>query len=143
MSNTKFVDIKFLKHKESIRFLKYCIVGIIGMVINTIILVFLTNLGSYYIFSSVVAGEISILSNFAINDHWTFNELIVIGKSHTYFMRAIHYNWTRLSMIFSNALILYLLTRFLSINYVISNIIAMGTGIVWGYFSAMKIVWRK
>lgn len=135
--------IKFWKEKEFIRFLKYCIVGITGMVINTAVLILLTSSGSYYILSSIFAGEISILSNFVMNDYWTFNEFVVSGKSYSYMTRAIYYNWTRVGMIFTNALVLYILTEFLSIDYVISNIVAMATGVLWGYFSAIKMVWKR
>ena len=65
---------KILTLRYWIRFIKFNIVGLTGVFVNEGILMLLTSLGLYYIYSSIVAIEISIISNFLLNDIWTFKD---------------------------------------------------------------------
>ncbi len=59
--------------KEYIRLVKFVLVGALGVAINTSILYALTEyLHIFYLLSSLIAIEISILSNFVWNNLWTF-----------------------------------------------------------------------
>lgn len=131
-----------LRKGELKRFIKYCIIGAIGILINTSVLFILTTFGIFYIISSVIAHEISIIINFIMNDRWTFKDLTISNRSHSFFIRAIHYNWTRVSGVLLSISLLYILTEFTSINYIISNMISIMIGVGWGYFTAITIIWR-
>ncbi len=125
------------------RFIKFCFVGIIGIFVNTIILFFFTSIiGMFYILSSILAHEISIMTNFVVNDRWAFRELIADSR-HSFLMRCIHYNWTRVIGVVLSIILLYFFTEFLSINYLISNVMAIMLGVIYGYSTAMTIVWRN
>ena len=70
----KFNSLFFLLQKPEIY--KFVIVGIC----NGIIVLFLTDiltdfLNIFYLFSVLVAYEISIISSFFMNDNWTFNKI--------------------------------------------------------------------
>ncbi len=55
------------------RFLKFCAVGLSGIVVNMGMLYILTELcGLFYLVSSPIAIECSFLSNFFLNDVWTW-----------------------------------------------------------------------
>ncbi|MBI4822404.1 MAG: GtrA family protein [Deltaproteobacteria bacterium] len=59
----------------SSRFLKFATVGLSGVVVNLAFLgLFADALGIHQNVSSALAIELSILSNFAINDLWTFRD---------------------------------------------------------------------
>jgi len=64
-----------LKPVFSIRFLKFCLVGSSGVVVNLFFLfVFSDLLGFHVNLASALAIELSINSNFIINEWWTFRD---------------------------------------------------------------------
>jgi len=104
---------------------KYTLVSFIGGALNLAILYSLTEfLGIYYIISAIIGFIAAGINNFTLNKVWTFKE----NLKDKYFKEYFHF----LSVIiFSYALgilILYLLTEFAGIFYMLSQAIAMITG---------------
>lgn len=131
----------YLKQEESKRFIKYCIVGTIGIVINTLILLISTEIfGIFYLLSSAMAYEISILTNFIMNDRWTFREFTV---HNSFLNRALQYNWTQIVSVIFGILLLYIFTEFMFINYIISNLMSIVITTLFRYYMCMTIVWKK
>lgn len=125
------------------RFMKYCIIGSSGIIVNTMILYSFTDLlGIFYLLSSAMAYETSIITNFIMNDKWTFKETIIPGKSHNFFTRAMYFNWTMILGAIYGILLLYVFTEFLLINYIISNLISIAIITIWRYYTSMTVVWR-
>lgn len=58
----------------TVRFLKFCAVGASGVLVNLGVLAALTAGGVRSSYASAWAIEISILSNFVINEWWTFGD---------------------------------------------------------------------
>jgi len=56
----------------TVRFLKFCAVGASGVLVNLAVLWLLTELEVRASFASAWAIEVSILTNFVINERWTF-----------------------------------------------------------------------
>ena len=56
------------------RFLRFCTVGASGVFVNLGILALLNLSGVHAILASALAIEVSILSNFAANEFWTFRD---------------------------------------------------------------------
>jgi len=57
------------------RFIRFCLVGASGPAVNTLLLSVLVQVGGWNpIVAATVATEVAILSNFALNDRWTFSE---------------------------------------------------------------------
>ena len=125
------------------RLTKYCIIGISGIFVNTLILFFFTDiLRIYYLLSSVIAYEISIITNFILNDKWTFKDL-VNEKSHSFLTRAMYYNSAMITGAVLGILLLYIFTDFLKINYLISNLISIATVFILRYYASITIVWKN
>lgn len=62
-------------------FLKFLVVGTIGFIINTVVLVFGVRLGLKPSISGPLGGEIAILSNFVFNNFWTFSDKSITSWS--------------------------------------------------------------
>lgn len=130
---------KVIEKFELKRFVKYCIVGANGIGINVAILYILTNvLGFFYIISSLIAHEVSIIVNYCLNNMWTFKG---IGEKRSFTNKLIRYNIAKLSGMTLSIILLYLYTELFSINYLISNLLAIVTGVGWGFFTSLKFVW--
>ena len=55
-------------------FWRFCVVGLSGVFVNLSCLALFHNLGMQGNLASAAAIEVSILSNFMINDRWTFQQ---------------------------------------------------------------------
>lgn len=119
---------------------KFVIVGIC----NGILVLFLTNiltdlLNIFYLFSVLIAYEISIISSFFMNDKWTFNK---IKKFKAPYIRFIKYNTFSLMGLGINIVILFVLTNFLEIHYVLSEGIAILISFGFNYTASKKISFK-
>ncbi len=56
------------------RFIKFCVVGASGVVVNLAMLALFDGLGMQQSLASACAIQVSILSNFAVNERWTFRD---------------------------------------------------------------------
>src|SRR3954464_13877009 len=64
-----------LRHLLKIDFVRFCIVGGTGFVINFIILTVLHKLLHFPVFSAQLIGaEIALFSNFMLHHHWTYKD---------------------------------------------------------------------
>jgi dolichol-phosphate mannosyltransferase len=141
--------------RELNRIGKFLIVGFIGTIVNVSILYLFTEKvfgGSTvliagtvpsYLLSSMVAMESAIISNFIFNEHWTFkdrrnkNDMISVIK------RGIKFNMCRLTGVVINVIILFSLTEFFRVYYILSSIIAILIVTMWNYTTSSKLVWSE
>jgi dolichol-phosphate mannosyltransferase len=111
----------------NIRLLKFSVVGISGVGVNMGVLYFLTeHVHIPYLISSIIAIEISIITNFLLNDLWTWKDRI----KKKYIYRIIQYHISvGITAVFVNWLLLLILTEVFGLYYLLSNLIgiAMGT----------------
>ncbi len=129
---------------ELTRFLKYCIIGATGIIVNTATLFYFTGiLGVFYLLSSAAAYEVSIITNFIMNDRWTFKELVIPGISNSFLTRAVYYNGTMVLGAVFGIVLLYIFTEFLNINYIISNLVSITIVTVWRYYTSVTTVWKS
>lgn len=110
------------------RAIKFSIVGGIGVLVNMSILYLLTEFFNVlYIISSIFAIELSILTNFLLNDIWTWSE----RKKKKFYQRLTQYHITAGTTAFvANWLLLIFLTEVIGIYYLISNLIGIGVGML-------------
>jgi dolichol-phosphate mannosyltransferase len=110
------------------RTLKFGIVGSSGVLVNMGVLYLLTEFfGVFYLVSSIIAIEVSILSNFLLNDNWTWHD----RKPGHIVHRAIKYHVAAgLTAVVVNWLLLLILTEVFHLYYLVSNIIGIGCGMI-------------
>ena len=124
--------------KEHKKFLKFCVVGLSGIIINEGLLWILTDFaGFFYLISSAIAIEASILSNFFLNDIWTFKRQ---GKNR-FLARLGKFNLARIVALGINLAILGILTS-LGLHYLISNLIGIAIATLFTYLSSIWWVWK-
>jgi len=121
------------------RFIKFNLVGLTGVLVNEGLLVLLVSGGVYYIYASAVAIEVSIISNFFLNDLWTFRDRRH-GHAAT---RMLKFNGLMLVGLGVNLAILYLGTDFMSINYAVSNLVGIAVAFLVRYWLSVKYAWMK
>ncbi len=128
---------------EFYRILKFGMVGITGLMVNEGFLWLFTDLlGLYYILSAILGYEISIISNFTLSEFWVFKDLRTIRVKNL-IQRLATFNGIRIIGLLMNTAILFVLTEFGNIYYLISNLIAIVIVAVWDYMGSLGLVWRQ
>jgi putative flippase GtrA len=129
----------FSKNKE---FLLFALVGGFGTILNTAILYLLTaHAGLHYIFSSVVATEAAIISNFAGNNFLTFKNYDSRKKILPKFGK---FQLISLLTIIGTVLVLWLLTSTLGQKYLLVwNFVAILLMFVANFALNKKFTWNS
>ncbi len=109
---------------------KFAIVGLIGITVNQGMLALLTLVYKVNIeIAGIVAIELSILSNFFLNNAWTWKE----KRENSFFVRFIRYHLVTLVSGSTNYIVLLLLT-YLVLHHLIANLIGIGFGVGINFF---------
>lgn len=135
--NSDKISLVSLFFKEKTRFIKFALVGFSGVFVNSAalwLLVEFSNLPFYL--CSFIAIELSILSNFILNDNWTWQDR---KKGHL-FTRLFRYNMsTAFSSIFINMTFLLLLKEWMGCAYLLANLAGIGFGVIFNFM--VNSVW--
>ena len=65
---------KVANNKESIHYLKFCIVGGLNTAIDFFVFSFLSYLGLYYIIAQCISYGCGVLNSYLLNRAWTFQQ---------------------------------------------------------------------
>ena len=131
----------FWRSGEFHRFLKFCAVGAVGAVLNLAVLYSLTELGVFYLISGLLGIEAGLLSNFFLNRSWTFKDRQ--GRGLRYMLTALYRDHAvRFVGIVLNILILWILTSFFGLYYLLSQIIGIAVAMLWNYGGNQWWTWE-
>lgn len=134
-------QIEYLKHivslmkrsGELLRFLKFCLVGFSGVGVNLGMLWLLTEkAGLFYILSAAIGIEISIISNFILNNFFTFTDRRRHGIGE-FFRHLLRFNAVSLVGVGINLGTLWLLTSVAGLYYLLSNCVGITLATLWNY----------
>jgi len=126
---------------EASRFLKFCLVGASGVVVNLGLLWVLTEaVGLFYLVSAAFSIETSILSNFALNELWTFKDRARSTKG--ILKRAAKFNLICVGGLGINLVVLAALTELLGTHYMISALFGIAAATLWNYVMSAMWTWR-
>lgn len=121
---------------------KFVVVGTIGFVINTVILELFVALGFHPVVGSVVGAEASIVSNFFLNNAWTFRSHSIGGTR--LWGKFFQFNVTSLGAIAILAGTVGLGAYFYGVStYRIFYVLGTIAGIVWNYTMYKNAIWKK
>jgi dolichol-phosphate mannosyltransferase len=125
------------------KILRFAVVGCTGIVVNMVLLWFLTGVaGIYYLVSSIIAIEASILNNFFWNDRWTFGD-DPGHRTRPALHRFFHFQWVSIFGAAINWFVLYVLTEFGGIYYLVSNLAGILAGFIWNYLVNRNLTWAR
>jgi dolichol-phosphate mannosyltransferase len=125
------------------RFIRFGLVGGSGVIVNNAILLALVELLRIpAIPAAVIATECAIVSNFLLNDRWTFAD--VRGSSNLpWYRRFASYNLLTLGGLVIGVGVLALLHGTLGIHYLVANLAGIALGTLWNYGSNHKLTWSR
>jgi len=123
------------------RFVKFCLVGGSGVLVNMGLLWLLTEVaGLFYLVSSAVAVECAILNNFFWNDVWTFRDRRAAGWR-ARLGRLARFNAVSVGGLGINVAVLWLFTEQLGVYYLLSNLAGIAAATLWNFFVNARWTW--
>jgi putative flippase GtrA len=125
--------------EKTLHFIQFAAVGITGIVVNTAALALFTDvIHIYYLVSAVFATLVSTTWNFALTEVWVFgNRHGADGRIKRY---ALFFVMNNLALLFRGPM-MFALTTWLGVYYLISNLISLGILTVARYFMADSWIW--
>ncbi len=129
------------------RLIRFCLVGLSGMVVDMALLYCLSDpgmLGWGLTRSKVIAAEAAIVSNFIWNDLWTFRDLLdgqdTLARR---FRRFLKFNAICLMGLALNLVILNILFNWFHMNRYVANVAAILAVTMWNYRVNRAFGWRS
>jgi len=123
-------------------FAKFAVVGTIGFVINTAVLESGVNFGMHPAVSSAIGAECAIISNFILNNRWTFGMSRIRGVR--VIPKFLQFNVASLGALLLQSGTVALGTLFLGASlYRLYYIFGVGLGMIWNYTMYSRVIWRK
>lgn len=121
-------------------FVKFAVVGLIGVGVNEGLLILLDKSeGVTLLAAGTIAIEISILSNFVLNDLWTFRD----RRTGHAAVRLAKFNALMLAGLVVNLGVLDVGTAYFGIDAAISNLVGIAAAFVLRYALSVKYAWMR
>lgn len=124
-------------------FIRFCIVGFIGFIINALVLELFYQFGFTPAIAAAVGAEFSIISNFTLNNFWSFSHK-KIKQTTDYLPKFIKFNTVSLGSIIIQAVVVGTGTYFFG-NETRFFFLVMGIVffiIPYSYFMYNRFIWR-
>lgn len=121
---------------------KFLVVGTIGFIINTTLLEVMVKFGFHPALGSVVGAEFAIISNFFLNNSWTFKLRKVRGIEAI--IKFFQFNMTSLGAVFIQSGTVWIGTFLYGVFYYRwFYLLGVGIGLLWNYTMYSKVIWKK
>ena len=120
-------------------FIKFNVVGLTGVFVNEGLLIALQSVGVYLLTASSIAIEASILSNFVLNDFWTFRD----RRTGHLAVRLVKFNTLMLVGLAVNLLIVYAATSYFGVAAAIANLGGIAAAFLLRYGLSVKYAWMR
>jgi putative flippase GtrA len=119
--------------------IRFGLVGLSGVVVNTSVLWALARGAQLPVpLASALATETAILSNFALNDRWTFRA----ARQYPLLMRLLRFNGVSLGGLAITMLLVTLLTNYSDLHLLAANLLAIGGAMTWNYVVNSRWTWN-
>ena len=136
-----FLNIVRIRFNNSEDFLKYCLVGLSGVIVNLGVYYYLTRFISFPVtLSSPVAIEVSIISNFFLNNFWTFKTRPIRKSLQT---RLLNFHLVAGFAGIINYLFFLVLIYLVNIYDIFAVILGIAIGIIFNYAGNSLWTFRK
>lgn len=127
---------KLLRHD----FVRFCIVGASGFVVNTLLLTFFyKTMHSPLFVAQIIAAEIALFSNFMFHHHWTYKGSKV---RKTMSKLIVQFHLTSWVAVVGSAFLVTFGVHVLEFNYLTALVLAAGTAMFWNYAWSKFMIWR-
>lgn len=129
-----------IKDLHKIDFVRFCIVGTLGFIINLGLLTLLYKVLDIHVFvAQLISSEVALFSNFVLHHNWTYKDHET-NKSIKNLLIQFHMSsWTA---IVGSAAIVAGGVHLAHMNYGLALVIASAVGLLWNFGWTKFVIWR-
>ncbi len=121
---------------------KFLVVGSIGLLINSVLLELFVRIGFHPIVGSIIGAEMAIISNFFLNNAWTFRSRAIANPHRI--RKFFQFNGSSFGALFIQASSVYFGTHIFGREaYRLFFVIGVGIGLIYNYLMYSKVIWKK
>ncbi|HLD24531.1 MAG TPA: glycosyltransferase family 2 protein [Patescibacteria group bacterium] len=136
-----YVFVSRLRQMRHGPFGKFAVVGTIGFIINTIILEMLVRSGFHPAIGSALGAECAIISNFTLNNNWTFRGRKISGLK--MIPKFLQFNATSFGALLIQSGTVALGTLLFGREiYRWFYLLGVGIGMLWNYLMYSRVIWK-
>ena len=129
--------------QEWVKLFRFGLVGLSGIVVNEGILIYLKSSVQLSLpVASIIAIECSILSNFILNDTWSFKTEQQHALPHRW-QRLLSFQVVSIGGAAINFVILNALALYAGVDYRIANILGIIVAFAWNFWVNRRVTWKK
>lgn len=129
-----------IKNLQKIDFVRFCIVGTLGFIINFGLLTLLYKvLGIHVFVAQLIAAELALFNNFVFHHNWTYKDR---GRDKTIKNLLIQFHMSSWTAIIGSAAIVAGGVHLLNMNYGLALVIASVVGLFWNFAWTKFVIWR-
>ena len=122
-------------------FLRFLAVGFSGLLVNSLALAVFTEMGAiHYLFSAILATQVSTLWNFSLTEMWVFGKR---GAERPFVQRLFGFLVVNNLLLLLRSPIMTFMVSLLGIHYLIANLLSLFAMTVLRYFVADQLIWNK
>ena len=122
------------------RFAHFGLVGVTGLLVNSLLLAMFTEtVGLFYMVSLILATQGSTLWNFCLTEFWVFHRA---GDREGRVSRGAMFFAMNNAALLARGPMVFSLTAYLGLNYLISNVLSMAALLIVRYAIADSMVWK-
>lgn len=128
-----------IKNLHKSDFVRFCLVGCLGFLINYLLLTILyKHLGLNVFIAQLIAGEIALFHNFVWHHNWTYKN----RSNKTIGSLLFQFHASSWSAILGSALIVAGGVRVFHLHYFIALVIASAVALAWNFGWTKMVIWR-
>lgn len=134
---------KILRINDS-HFLKFLVVGFLGFIINALGLRLLVeNFNFHPSLANVIAAELAIVSNFVLNNVWTFREKKIKSPFKIFYKFSLFNATSAFGVVFIQTGVIHLGVMVLGKSlYMIYFLIGTAFLLIWNFTIYSKVIWK-
>jgi dolichol-phosphate mannosyltransferase len=122
-------------------FVRFCIVGGTGFVINFILLTFLNKVVGMHIFlAQFIGAEVALFSNFMLHHHWTYKHHKVEKEKH---QLLVQFHLTSWPAIVGSASMVTICEHILHFSNFTALATSSAIALLWNFLWSKYVIWRK
>ncbi len=121
---------------------KFLLVGGFGFLVNTVVLEWMVWAGGHPAVGSALGAECAIISNFILNNNWTFRQRKIGGNR--LFGKFFQFNAASLgALIIQAGMVAVGVWLSGKENYRVFYVIGVGVGLLWNYTMYKRFIWKR
>jgi len=130
-----------IEYLIKLEFIRFCIVGGLGFVINLALLTLFHSIIGWPVFiSQLISAEIALFSNFMLHHHWTYKNNNVKKPLPKL---LIQFHVTSWPAILGSALMVATAERYLHFSNLMALVTSSAIALMWNFGWTKYVIWRK